>query len=75
MSFDICLERDRDGKSAPWRRGIVEEIFGRYIVFRDEDHGFIRLEFPDGSGSDICGIAGGLARRPLRRAVADALCL
>jgi hypothetical protein len=53
MSFDICLQCDRDGKSAPWKREIVEQIFGHYVVYRDEDHGFMRLEFPDGGGSDV----------------------
>lgn len=53
MSFDIFLQSDRDGRSAPWKREIVEEIFGRYVVHREDDYGFIRLEFPDGGGSEV----------------------
>ena len=53
MSFDIFLQHFQNGEVATWQRSVVEEIFGRYVIDREKANGFMRVEFPDGSGSDI----------------------
>jgi hypothetical protein len=51
MSFDIFLQRFHNGEIATFRRSEFEEIFGPYVCSRESR--FMRVEFPDGSGSDI----------------------
>jgi hypothetical protein len=53
MSFDIFLQCGRDGQMATWKREVVDEIFGQYVVHREDTYGFVRLEFPDGGGSVV----------------------
>jgi hypothetical protein len=53
MSFDIFLQCFQDGQVATWQRSVVEEVFGGSVTDRDNDRHFMRVEFPDGGGSDI----------------------
>ena len=53
MSFDIFLQRFQNGEVATWQRSVVEEIFGSRVIDSGNPHHFMRVEFPDGGGSDI----------------------
>jgi hypothetical protein len=56
MSFDIFLEVWRQGEIASFKREVFEALFLPYCTKRrsyDENPSFMRVEFPDESGSDI----------------------
>ena len=51
MSFDIFLQRYRNGEAATFKRSVFNEIFETETDRRDPD--FVQPEYPDGSGGDI----------------------
>ena len=56
MSFDIFLQCFRKGAPTAFKREVFEEVFLPFCDDRHEYEGdpdFMRVEFPDGSGSDI----------------------
>jgi hypothetical protein len=59
MSFDVYLQCFRNGERAYFNRDIFEAIFlpdSKYVDAYRKDPSFLRVDYPDGSGSDIyCG--------------------
>jgi hypothetical protein len=59
MSFDIYLQCFRSGECTYFKREIFEAIFlphSKYVAVYRKDPSFLRVDYPDGSGSDIyCG--------------------
>ena len=59
MSFDIYLQCFRNGECAYFKREIFEAIFlphSQHVDAYRNDPSFLRVDYPDGSGSDIyCG--------------------
>ncbi len=53
MSFDIFLQRFRNGDKATFPRALFEEIFGRRAIA--PTYPLTRVDYPDGSGADIYG--------------------
>lgn len=52
MSFDIFVQCFRNHEVATFKRAVLEEIFGPYVV--DRRPSFMRAEFPDrGGGAEI----------------------
>ena len=51
MSFDLFLQRFENGNAATFPRADFEAVFGPYVTSREP--GFVKVEFPDGSGSDV----------------------
>lgn len=59
MSFDVYLQCFRNGECAYFKRGVFEAIFlphSKYVAAYRKDPSFLRVDYPDGAGSDIyCG--------------------
>jgi len=59
MSFDVYLQCFRKGECAYFKRETFEAIFlphSKYVDAYRRDPSFLRVDYPDGSGSDIyCG--------------------
>jgi hypothetical protein len=51
MSFDIFVQCFRNKEPATFKRAIFDEIFDSFVV--DQRKHFLRVRYPDGSGSDI----------------------
>lgn len=51
MSFDVFLQRCRDGQPATFPRAIFEERFGPYVAERGRH--FARVQYPDRACADI----------------------
>lgn len=53
MSFEIYLQRMKDGKLAPFARSHVDEIFGPRMAPHEPDARFVDLTYPDGPGGTL----------------------
>lgn len=53
VSFDVFVQRFRDGNAAPLSPGVFHEVFGPHVDRREPEHRLLHVRTADGGEADV----------------------